>query len=74
MRVKIALAEKGVQYLYLEEEHLLQKSKSPLLLKVNPVHQKVPVLIHKNIGTAQSDSGDQPQRTFLHTCRCCSKL
>ncbi|KAB2610036.1 glutathione S-transferase parA [Pyrus ussuriensis x Pyrus communis] len=48
MRVKIALAEKGVHYLYLEEEHLLQKNKSPSLLKVNPVHHKVLVLIHKN--------------------------
>ncbi|KAM1142830.1 hypothetical protein ACFX1X_032149 [Malus domestica] len=54
MRVKIALAEKGVHYLYLEEEHLLQNNKSPLLLKVNPVHQKVPVLIHNNKPVCES--------------------
>ncbi|KAB2609017.1 glutathione S-transferase parA [Pyrus ussuriensis x Pyrus communis] len=60
MRVKIALAEKGVHYLYLEEEHLLQKN-------------KILVLIHNDIGVTQSDSGDQPQHTFLRTCKCSSK-
>ncbi|XAR56375.1 Glutathione transferase [Bertholletia excelsa] len=34
MRVKIALAEKGIEY-------------DDLLLKMNPVHKQVPVLIHK---------------------------
>ena len=44
MRVRIALAEKGVKYEY-KEENLL-KGKSPLLQKMNPIHRKVPVLIH----------------------------
>ncbi|PON37692.1 S-crystallin [Parasponia andersonii] len=43
MRVKIALAEKGIQY-EAEEENLADKSL--LLLEMNPVHKMIPVLIH----------------------------
>ncbi|XP_062081611.1 probable glutathione S-transferase parA [Humulus lupulus] len=43
MRVKIALAEKEIQY-ETKEENL--PDKSSLLLEMNPVHTMVPVLIH----------------------------
>jgi len=45
IRVRIALAEKGIKYKYIEEE-LMSLKKSPLLLEMNPVQKKIPVLIH----------------------------
>ncbi|OIT21710.1 PREDICTED: probable glutathione S-transferase [Nicotiana attenuata] len=43
MRVRFALAEKGIQYEYKEQDLM---NKDPLLLQMNPIHKKIPVLIH----------------------------
>lgn len=44
-RCRIALAEKGIAYEYSEQE-LLGGAKSDILLRSNPVHKKIPVLLH----------------------------
>ncbi|KAH7850670.1 hypothetical protein Vadar_001309 [Vaccinium darrowii] len=51
-RVRIALAEKGIQYESKDED---LANKSPLLMEMNPVHQKVPVLIHNGKPICESD-------------------
>ncbi|XP_074310153.1 glutathione S-transferase U19-like [Silene latifolia] len=51
MRVRIALHEKGVEFEYRDEN---VRNKSELLLKMNPVHKKIPVLIHNNKPVCES--------------------
>ena len=51
MRVRIALAEKGIKYQYKEED---LKNKSPLLLEMNPINKQIPVLIHNGKPVCES--------------------
>ncbi|XP_057507056.1 probable glutathione S-transferase [Actinidia eriantha] len=51
LRVRIALAEKGIEYEYKEEK---LPDKSPLLVKMNPVKKQIPVLIHNGKPVCES--------------------
>lgn len=50
-RVKMALKMKGVEFEYVEENI---RAKSELLLESNPIHKKVPVLIHDGKAIAET--------------------
>lgn len=51
MRVLIALEEKGIKYENKEEDF---SNKSLLLLQMNPIHKKIPVLIHNGKSICES--------------------
>ena len=51
MKVRIALAEKGIKYEFKEED---LKNKSPLLLEMNPINKQIPVLIHNGKPVCES--------------------
>lgn len=53
IRVKLALSFKSLSYENIEEEDPYNR-KSELLLNSNPVHKKVPVLIHKDRSICES--------------------
>lgn len=54
MRLRIALAEKGIEYEFKEQNLDKLGPRSPLLLEMNPVHKKVPVLVHNGKPVCES--------------------
>ncbi|RWW46548.1 hypothetical protein BHE74_00047519 [Ensete ventricosum] len=53
MRCRVALAEKGLEYVYREEESIME-CKSQLLAKSDPVRMRVPVLLHDGKPVSES--------------------
>ncbi|KAM0880003.1 hypothetical protein ACQ4PT_033873 [Festuca glaucescens] len=68
-RCRIALAEKGLAYESVEQE--LLGDKGELLLRSNPVHKKVPVLLHDGHAVSRGRGGRRrgPRCCMLETLR-----
>lgn len=54
VRVRVALAAKGVAFSLVPQNVGPNVPKSPLLLQSNPIHQKVPVLLHRGKPVCES--------------------
>ncbi|KAK4439061.1 Glutathione S-transferase U25 [Sesamum alatum] len=50
-RARIALEEKGLSYEYREED---LPNKTPLIMEMNPIHKKIPILIHNGKPVCES--------------------
>ena len=55
MRVRVALAEKGITNYECKQENIVTvNGKSPMLMEMNPVYKKIPVLIHNGNPVCES--------------------
>ncbi|KAL5079151.1 hypothetical protein RYX36_007572 [Vicia faba] len=67
MRLRIALAEKGIKYEYKDED---LRNKSPLLLQMNPIHKKIPIYeIGRNLWTKNGEEKEAAKKGFIEALK-----